>query len=79
MARLAIFRLTQKTPFNFKRPESGSDDEQMVLKVPPGKASPYNAQATIHFYNAFWALLLPVSVPGLLTEIFCIAVVRNSQ
>ena len=76
---LAIFRLTRKTPFNFKRPQSGSDDEQMVLKVPPGKASPYNAQATLHFYNAFWALLLPVSVPGVLTERSGFPVIRNSK
>jgi len=31
---------------------------------------PYNAQATIHFYDAFWALLLPVSVAGRVSDIW---------
>jgi hypothetical protein len=35
-----------------------------ILKIPEDKIVPYNAQATLHFYDAFWALFLPVTVAG---------------
>ncbi len=33
-------------------------------------ASPYNAQATLHWYDAFWGLYLPVTVPGRVSDIW---------
>eukprot|EP00536_Pseudo-nitzschia_multiseries_P011281 jgi/Psemu1/289600/fgenesh1_pg.375_\ len=30
--------------------------------VPPGSYSPYNSEATVHLYHAFWGLYLPFSV-----------------
>ncbi len=41
-----------------------------ILKIPPTLVSPYNAQATLHFYKAFWALYLPVTVPGRVSDIW---------
>ena len=32
--------------------------------------APYNAQATLHFYSAFWALYLPVTVAGRVSDIW---------
>jgi len=37
---------------------------RQILKIPEDKIVPYNAQATLHFYDAFWALFLPVTVAG---------------
>ena len=41
-----------------------------ILKVPSTMATPYNAQATLHFYDAFWALYLPVTVHGRVSDIW---------
>lgn len=32
--------------------------------------TPYNAQATVHLYDAFWGLLLPVTVHGRVSDIW---------
>ena len=32
--------------------------------------APYNAQATLHWYKAFWALYLPSTVPGRVSDIW---------
>ena len=32
--------------------------------------APYNAQATLHFYEAFWGLYLPITVPGRVSDIW---------
>jgi hypothetical protein len=40
------------------------------LKIPENVATPYNAQATLHFYDAFWALYLPVTVAGRVSDIW---------
>jgi STELLO glycosyltransferases len=62
----AIYRLTRPLPVTF-------DDAPATatrLLVPPGRYSPYNAQATTHMYNAFWGLLLPYTVVGRVTDIW---------
>lgn len=41
-----------------------------ILRIPRHISTPYNAQATLHFYRAFWALYLPVSVPGRVSDIW---------
>jgi len=49
---------------------SDPNAERPILKVPSDRITPYNAQATIHFYNAFWALYLPVTVAGRVSDIW---------
>ena len=46
------------------------NQERPILKIPSDKITPYNAQATIHFYNAFWALYLPITVSGRVSDIW---------
>jgi hypothetical protein len=41
-----------------------------VIQIPNNVITPYNAQATIHFYAAFWALYLPISVSGRVSDIW---------
>ena len=41
-----------------------------ILRIPPGTYSPYNAQASLHFYDAFWGLYLPVTVAGRVSDIW---------
>jgi len=59
----AIYRLTQPIPFDF--PSSGKP-----VVVPINSYSPYNAQATLHTYDALWSLLLPVTVHGRVSDIW---------
>jgi len=59
----AIFRMTQALPHSFSRAS-----KRVVLDS--GIMSPYNAQATLHAYDAFWALLLPITVPGRVSDIW---------
>lgn len=59
----AIHRLTKPLP-NFLV------DRGMSLLVPVHAYSPYNAQATIHTKNAFWAMLLPSTVLGRVSDIW---------
>ena len=60
----AIYRLTRGIPFaDFKT--SGD-----VVSLSPGVMAPYNAQATLHHYDAFWGLLLPASVHGRVSDIW---------
>ena len=40
------------------------------MKIPENVVTPYNAQATLHFYDAFWALYLPVTVAGRVSDIW---------
>ena len=65
----AIYRLTRTTPFSFLRPDS-EDQDRSILAVPSTSMTPYNAQATLHFYESFWALLLPSSVHGRVSDIY---------
>jgi len=65
----AIYRLTQKDlPFSFI--DSRAKTKGYPLAVPLGKYSPYNAQATLHFYSALWSLYLPVTVHGRVSDIW---------
>lgn len=59
----AIYRLTRPLPILLKDPPA-------MVTVPPGVFIPYNAQATLHTYEAFWALLLPASVNGRVSDIW---------
>ena len=63
----AIYRITMSMPrpFAFKR-----TDETRPLMIPSGVLTPYNAQATLHFESAFWALLLPITVHGRVSDIW---------
>ena len=40
-----------------------------IIKIPSQNGSPYNAQATLHFEDAFWGLYLPVTVAGRVSDI----------
>jgi len=62
----AVFRLTRNLPVYFRKDPKRS----LRLLVPKNKYSPYNAQATVHMYSAFWGLLLPWSVPQRVTAIW---------
>jgi len=62
----AIYRLTRPLPVSF----DDAPATAMRLLVPSGRYSPYNAQATTHFYDAFWGLLLPYTVMGRVTDIW---------
>ena len=61
----AIFRLTMPIPFFFNRPK-----EDKHLMIPKGCLTPYNAQATLHFRAGFFALFLPVTVAGRVSDIW---------
>lgn len=61
----AIYRLIMPIPFNFKRLT-----ETKPVIVPVGVMTPYNAQATLHFRPGFWALLLPITVHGRVSDIW---------
>eukprot|EP00656_Telonema_subtile_P017706 TRINITY_DN19541_c0_g1_i2.p1 TRINITY_DN19541_c0_g1~~TRINITY_DN19541_c0_g1_i2.p1 ORF type:complete len:523 (-),score=44.29 TRINITY_DN19541_c0_g1_i2:48-1616(-) len=61
----AIYRLTRKLPLTFQAAPAIKG-----LIVPPGLYTPYNAQATIHTKQAFWATLLPSTVPGRVSDIW---------
>lgn len=72
----AIYRLVQPLPFHFTGPSSkhhhqiNSDDITKFLVVPDKAYTPYNAQATLHFYNSFWSMMLPVTVHGRVSDIW---------
>ena len=59
----AIYRLSHSLPMDYK-----SDKKRMVL--PHGVFCPYNAQATMHLYKAFWSMLLPKTVSGRVSDIW---------
>eukprot|EP00435_Cladocopium_sp_Y103_P048426 s749_g14.t1 len=63
----AIFRLTRPLPCNFAGLEPGTPS---AMAIPPQFFTPYNAQATVHLYEAFWGLLLPVTVHGRVSDIW---------
>ena len=41
-----------------------------IHQIPKHILAPYNAQATLHFYEAFWGLYLPITVPGRVSDIW---------
>ncbi|CAD7963601.1 unnamed protein product [Amoebophrya sp. A120] len=59
----AIYRLTGKLPCRFEEKNKG-------IVVPKGKFTPYNAQCVVNLQPAFWALLLPVTVNGRVSDIW---------
>ncbi|XP_022084642.1 probable glycosyltransferase STELLO2 [Acanthaster planci] len=59
----AIYRLTSELPFDF-------NPTPRRLVVPKRMFSPYNAQATLHAHDAFWGMLLPVTVHSRVTDIW---------
>ena len=61
----AIHRLIKKLPMVF-----GPYETTASLAVPSHAFVPYNAQATIHTAKAFWATLLPLTVPGRVSDIW---------
>lgn len=63
----AIFRLTRPLPCNFEGLPPGGPD---TMVLPVGKFAPYNAQATVHLYESFWGILLPVTVHGRVSDIW---------
>ncbi|KAL9178473.1 hypothetical protein ACHAXT_003803, partial [Thalassiosira profunda] len=58
----AIHRMTRTLPMYF-------EGDKSVL-TPMHSYSPYNAQATVHSKNALWAMLLPSTVPGRVSDIW---------
>lgn len=63
----AVHRLVHPLPMSFAPP---SGEGQSSLLVPPHAYVPYNAQATVHAGRALWALLLPHTVPGRVSDIW---------
>jgi len=59
----AIHRLVKPLPMNFA-------EDTPPLQVPSHAFAPYNAQASVHTYNALWATFLPYSVPGRVSDIW---------
>ena len=73
----AVHRLVHPLPMTF---ESSNTPDVVVgsspvstkgsIVVPTHSFAPYNAQATVHTYKALWALLLPFTVPGRVSDIW---------
>jgi len=63
----AIFRLTRPLPCSF---EGQEPERPEAMAIPPEFFTPYNAQATVHLYEAFWGFLLPVTVHGRVSDIW---------
>ena len=74
----AIFRLTNQKgmPFDFLQPEWGKDMDAAIGRAAPSVAlplityTPFNAQATIIMPGAFFAMLLPYTVHGRVSDIW---------
>lgn len=58
----AIYRFTRQLPFSFTKHEP--------IEIAKKVFVPYNAQASFHAYDAFWALLLPITVSGRVSDIW---------
>ncbi|CAD7944598.1 unnamed protein product [Amoebophrya sp. A25] len=59
----AIFRLTGQLPCRFA-------EKRHAVVLPKGQLTPYNAQCVVNLKSAFWALLLPVTVNGRVSDIW---------
>jgi len=62
----ALFRLTMTITLNFNIRITNS----LSLALPPRTLSPLNAQACLINYDAFWMMLLPITVHGRISEIW---------
>ena len=61
-----VSRLQNNTqPYNF-----APIGKSALVILPPGTYTPYNAQATVHSRPAMWATLLPMTVPGRVSDIW---------
>jgi hypothetical protein len=58
----------QATALSFARPSNASQRRSLLL--PRGVFTPFNAQATLHLSPAFFALYLPVTVAGRVSDIW---------
>lgn len=59
----AMYRVVQPLPFSFK-------EVMMPCVVPNDRLAPYNAQATLFYYNTLWSLILPITVHGRVADIW---------
>ena len=59
----AIYRMTRSLPVHFRRART-------ACAVPRGTFAPFNAQALLARSGAMWGLLLPVTVPGRVSDIW---------
>jgi len=59
----AVHRLVKPLPMNYAA-------DTPSLQVPSHAFAPYNAQASVHTYDALWATFLPYSVPGRVSDIW---------
>ena len=59
----AIYRMTRALPLDFEAAHP------RMLSLPSGTMAPFNAQATLYHRDAFWGLLLPVTVHGRVADI----------
>ena len=59
----AMYRLVQPLPFSFK-------ESMLPCSVPIDRLAPYNAQATLFFYNTLWSLIMPTTVHGRVADIW---------
>ena len=67
----AIHRLVKPLPMTFRRTsQDGLPRTNGALIVPSHAMAPTNAQATIHTAKALWAILLPYTVPGRVSDIW---------
>jgi len=53
-----------------KGPRKAAQGLFQTTTLRPGTMMPYNAQATLHAYDALWGLLLPCTVHGRVTDIW---------
>jgi hypothetical protein len=60
----AIFRLTRHVPMNF------ATGPVTAIAVPIGTYTPWNAQATLFLESSFFGMLLPITVPGRVSDIW---------
>jgi len=58
----AIFRLTRELPIFF--------DKKPAISLPSGIMAPFNTQNTIFHYDAFWGLLIPMTTPFRVCDIW---------
>jgi hypothetical protein len=65
----AIYRLSP-LPLPFSFDAKVNEGLPIALAHRDRLMSPYNAQATLHFLPAFWAMLLPISVHGRVSDIW---------
>ena len=64
----AVFRLTRKD--DGVQLDLRFDPKAPPVLIPPGAYTPYNCQNTLHFYDAFWGLVLPPSGTLRVTDIW---------